>query len=850
MTEGEYHCDPFANMYLQENPTTPVIPINPVYQNEQLDGSDAVQTENSETLLFSEDDAMLPTYQNDIIDENEEEDIKPEKSTSESFDEEPKVVRKKGRPKGSFKNTVPVVKPVKTSKPGNPGPKPARPYQARKLKVSIDGEQQAHERIPKMRQNVSILKLTNEQIEDLKKDGRSFCQPGVCYIIAPQLAKCIECLKKTDRKRRQTREVDCRFYHFRKLRYEGDELVVVGFLDPTDDPKEVDRSIWVPQPDKLKFKSLSVANARLIIAHVGDELCRIMAKERSYYEQYKSESKPIIWKRLIDGVLEMCDLCNTTLFNFHLICTSCGLTLCIDCANEENPNLADTVCSKNKEEHSYNELFLTQIIVGDCMDILQRTLHDICNYHKIIHECKFKTEPILEIDRVKDNIIRSMINDDGTLIKTFLNREPINLYKHMEVDIGTVKYEDSDVNIFNEVPLIKRPPKQPRHIRPDRYFAKNGRETVLSVSRVMSQSTSDIFYKDVPHKWLCENKLLRLLDPTHPRNEEFFAEQWQRGQPVLISNVLEKLDKKLWLPQSFSNEFGDEKSDFINCMTGNLVRNKEIAVFWDGFEIVEKRLRDNEGKPMLLKLKDWPPETDFKKIMPSRFEDIMKNLPMNPYTNRTGDLNIVKYLPQCFLHPDLGPKGYFAYGSPYYLKEGTTNLHLDISDACNVMCYIGFPRDKNISVDEYVEQGFRAIIEGDCDLANIDRVTKDGEIPGALWHIYEACDADKIRDFLIKIASEKGFKIAKDHDVIHDQNWYIDGELRNRLHSEYGVKGYAFVQFLGDTVILPAGTPHQVRNIYSCIKIAEDFVSPQQMPHCLHLSEEFRKLTKQFDTSG
>lgn len=39
--------------------------------------------------------------------------------------------------------------------------------------------------------------------------------------------------------------------------------------------------------------------------------------------------------------------------------------------------------------------------------------------------------------------------------------------------------------------------------------------------------------------------------------------------------------------------------------------------------------------------------------MPSRFEDIMKNLPVNAYTNRTGDLNIVKYLPQCFIHPDL-----------------------------------------------------------------------------------------------------------------------------------------------------------------------------------------------------
>jgi [histone H3]-dimethyl-L-lysine9 demethylase len=54
----------------------------------------------------------------------------------------------------------------------------------------------------------------------------------------------------------------------------------------------------------------------------------------------------------------------------------------------------------------------------------------------------------------------------------------------------------------------------------------------------------------------------------------------------------------------------------------------------------------------------------------------------------------------------------------------------------------------------------------------------------------------------------------------------------------------AIVQCLGDCIILPAGTPHQVRNIYSCIKIAEDFVSPQTVSHCLHLCEEFRKLTK------
>lgn len=49
-------------------------------------------------------------------------------------------------------------------------------------------------------------------------------------------------------------------------------------------------------------------------------------------------------------------------------------------------------------------------------------------------------------------------------------------------------------------------------------------------------------------------------------------------------------------------------------------------------------------------------------------------------------------------------------------------------------------------------------------------------------------------------------------DPIHDQSWYLDGYLRQRLYDEYGVEGYCIVQFLGDCVFIPAGAPHQVRN--------------------------------------
>ena len=48
------------------------------------------------------------------------------------------------------------------------------------------------------------------------------------------------------------------------------------------------------------------------------------------------------------------------------------------------------------------------------------------------------------------------------------------------------------------------------------------------------------------------------------------------------------------------------------------------------------------------------------------------------------------------------------------------------------------------------------------------------------------------------------------HDPIHDQTWYLDESLRQRLLDDHGVVGYTLVQFVGDAVFIPAGAPHQV----------------------------------------
>lgn len=95
----------------------------------------------------------------------------------------------------------------------------------------------------------------------------------------------------------------------------------------------------------------------------------------------------------------------------------------------------------------------------------------------------------------------------------------------------------------------------------------------------------------------------------------------------------------------------------------------------------------------MLKLKDWPPGDDFSELMPTRFQDLMQALPLPEYTQRNGKLNLASRLPDFLVRPDLGPKMYNAYGSSHFPKEGTTNLHLDISDAVNVMVYVGVPSD-------------------------------------------------------------------------------------------------------------------------------------------------------------
>ncbi|XP_005091148.2 probable JmjC domain-containing histone demethylation protein 2C [Aplysia californica] len=776
--------------------------------------------------------------------------------------------------------------------------------------------------------------LVKQTVATLKKTMVPFIQDGPCSEITPKLTKCRECKMTPVQRSKKQPNIFCRFYAFRRLKYSSRGIVTIdGFSELSDaDPDDIEP--WLPRYP-VEEPDLDVENSKFIISKVGDKFCELVEQEK----EAKSWAVKIAWKRAVQGVREMCDVCDTTLFNMHWVCQKCGFVVCLDCykvrmKEGKKPAGEDKwlTCSSNRQAHEASKMMLTQIIPSDALWELGRLIHDIRTKWSIPSNCPCggSNGKLLPKNGITQQIL-SVVNsrklpngvgseelsgksakskkqqDSGNPLKNLGNYNPdtsssplsiLAEVASMEPDSNREKPGDQGKGKLDKtaVPgdefleesekkssctslreLLTKTAGKPKMSNEKKGKKGSGTNTLVHIIQsavekkcldggapfkfmhytprlggwkrelpimVHSLTETSVLYPDIPHSWLCDGRLLRLHDAHHKGNLQIFQEQWKRGQPVLVSLANKQMNLNLWKPDVFSREFGDIENEVVNCRTGNVIIGHTMSDFWDGFEVLGNRPVDDKQEPMLLKLKDWPPGDDFSELLPTRFQDLMKALPLPEYTHRNGKLNLASRLPDFSVRPDLGPKMYNAYGSSHFPKEGTTNLHLDISDAVNVMVYVGIPGDGPGGRKAQEDAAVKAIDDAGCDSITKRRVREVHEIPGALWHIYDAHDADKIRDFLNKVAKERGESIEKDHDAIHDQSWYLDKELCDRLLKEYGVQGYTIVQCLGDAIFIPAGAPHQVRNLHSCIKVAEDFVSPEHLNHCFRLTQEFRQLSE------
>lgn len=138
--------------------------------------------------------------------------------------------------------------------------------------------------------------------------------------------------------------------------------------------------------------------------------------------------------------------------------------------------------------------------------------------------------------------------------------------------------------------------------------------------------------------------------------------------------------------------------------------------------------------------------------------------------------------------------------------------------------------------------------EEDLDEGVRRRLKDSSETPGALWHIYLNRDMVKVREFLHKVScccccnennnnnrstnillakislpffcqppqlcKEQGLDMSLDQDPIRDR-LYLSRKQRQQLLDEHGVQGWTVVQFLGDSVLIPAGSMYQVCSVHT-----------------------------------
>ncbi|KAJ8102162.1 hypothetical protein POJ06DRAFT_193854 [Lipomyces tetrasporus] len=319
-----------------------------------------------------------------------------------------------------------------------------------------------------------------------------------------------------------------------------------------------------------------------------------------------------------------------------------------------------------------------------------------------------------------------------------------------------------------------------------------------------------------------------------------FRAKWSEGTPLVIHGAGKRL-KLDWSDSGFIQRYGRDRCALLD--DNGQVFEETIRDFFEGFASGVYN-----GRKMNLKLKDWPTNGDLKDVCPELFEDFENALPFPIYTRRDGFLNLASMFPKEFNPPDLGPKLYNAYASSHGPNgRGSTTLHLDVTDAVNIMAF-AYP---NGSLEE---------------MKNIPGV-ESSHAPqpiGAVWDIFKAEDSGKVRQFILEREQEdpiaynnpfltakrekaKGSKVVprfSTDDPIHRQVFYLpDGELI-LLRKRFGVVPFRIWQKPGDAVFIPAGCAHQVCNISSCVKAAIDFVSPENIPRCVNLLQETRNLAR------
>lgn len=86
------------------------------------------------------------------------------------------------------------------------------------------------------------------------------------------------------------------------------------------------------------------------------------------------------------------------------------------------------------------------------------------------------------------------------------------------------------------------------------------------------------------------------------------------------------------------------------------------------------------------------------------------------------------------------------------------------------MVHVSKPIDAHLAPNQYSIQAiYKALESAGADETDKINLMKGTQLPGAIWHIWPAFQADEIRKLLHTVAKENGKPLGVNDDAIHDQ---------------------------------------------------------------------------------
>ncbi|GAA6050887.1 hypothetical protein JCM3770_005757 [Rhodotorula araucariae] len=495
-----------------------------------------------------------------------------------------------------------------------------------------------------------------------------------------------------------------------------------------------------------------------------------------------------------------CDGCNAAVLCGSWLCRTCGREYCLECgaalalapplaaAGEENPNARDklTRCRGKGARHTSTDLVPLSRIPAEA---LARTLAAMDAW-RVAH-------PLLAPRALPDEWLAA-------------HRVPSG---EREEGLAVVRLSGALVPPrLDEAPRVKREgegddgahagPPERVHLPSvaDAVALSAPDAAVLAATRVLtSPSAALASHASLAAPW---------TPPLPHGAETLFRALWALGEPLVVDLAPPDVPALAWTPAFLARAYGHQRCRVGSNRVEGRERETTVGEFFEAFGRRGGQRWDSE------KIKDWPAAKDFKDEYPDLWHDFMSVLPAGSITRRDGVLNISAHTPRNANPPDLGPKGYFSEISEDGPGgNGSTKLH-----TVNVMLWASDAPDGGPGV--------------------------------AIWDLYRAEDADKIRDFLYgHIARLEGWADAaavraRVDDPIHTQRFYLDAALRAALLASHGVRSFRVHQRPGQAIFIPAGCAHQVCNMADCVKVATDFVSVENVARCWKVTDEFRAQTK------